>query len=140
MSVFRSCAPVLLMVTVLAGCAESRETREAARQDREAVVDVPTLVSYLDRRGISFMDNGPISAPGLMASGYEFTPMSGGNLYIFSYKNGGDALSSITWVEGNRDTRDGRAVYRKESLVVIYTGDDPRLHRALVRVMGSPIA
>lgn len=132
---------IILALLPLTGCASFKKQQEEAKKDRESVTNTETLISYLSKRGISMMDNGPFSSPAMSSSGREYQLMSGGQLLVFQYNKGHDALQNVSWVgDRDREMRDRTYVFRKDTLVVVTVGDNPRLHRALVRVMGSPIS
>lgn len=128
----------LLVLSLVAGCA-SMERSEADRARAEAVEDTETLLEYLVYNDIAMMNHGPFSSDRLTVPGYRFTIYSGGELYIFEYPNGADALVDVGWLERERGIEAERHLYRKENLVALYYGEDPRVTRALNRSMGSQI-
>lgn len=132
--------PVLLFGLLLGGCAGLKKADEEAQEDRKRIVDTNSLISYLQKRGVGLIYEGPFSSSGAMASGEGFQVTSGGQLYVFTYAGGADALQNMSWVNNVRDRSQQVDVYRKEEIVVVSTGDNPRLRRALVRVMGSPVS
>ena len=130
-----SAALMLLLVLATAGCA-----RLKTDVDPDTITDVESLVEYLEERQISLLDHGPFVSQQMSVPGYEYTPLSGGVLRVFKYPTDADALADVAQVERGRDVRQPEQLYRKENLVVIYQGDDPRIELALVHVFGSRIA
>ena len=128
---------LLLLSLSLAACSSFRQTNEENQELAESITDTQTLVDYLVEQNVNLQDNGPFQDPGLTTPGHAFTVTSGGDLFVFEYPNGGDALVDIAAREVQREVRQERQVYRKEGLVVVYYGDDPRVERALTRVMSS---
>ena len=128
-------AVMLLPALTVAAC-KSIETDV----DPETVTDVDSLVEYLEGNSVGLLDHGPFVSPMMSVPGYEYTPTSGGTLHIFQYPTAGDALSDVAQIDKGRDPRRSPHLYRKEDLVVLYWGDDPRLETALRRVFGSRIA
>ena len=108
--------------------------------DPATVTDVDSLVEYLEQNSVALLDHGPFVSPTMSVLGYEYTPTSGGTLQVFQYPTAGDALTDVAQIDKGRDPRNAPHLYRKEDLVVLYWGDDPRLEQALRRVFGSRIA
>ena len=108
--------------------------------DPETVTDVDSLVEYLRESSVALLDHGPFVSQTMSVTGYAYTPTSGGTLHVFQYPTAGDALTDVAQVDKGRDPRRSPHLYRKDDLVVLYWGDDPRLEQALRRVFGSRIA
>lgn len=108
--------------------------------DPETITDAASLAAYLRENYVSLLEHGPIISPELSVPGYEYTPVSGGTLQVFKYPTDADALADIARFERGRNVRQALHLYRKLDLIVLYRGDDPRIERALIRVLGSRIA
>lgn len=128
------------VISVSGGCAAIRKDAERTRADRESVTDAETLSSYLRKNGVSLMYDGPFTSTFMTTPGESFTVMSGGQLYVFKYKTTADALGSTQWAKQTWGGRPERMqMYRKDTLVVVYVGDDPKTTSTLLRIMGSQI-
>ena len=128
-------ALVVLLVLASAACASLKTD-----VDPETVIDVDSLIDYLQESHVGLLEHGRFISPTMSVPGYEYTPMSGGTLHVFKYPTAGDALTDVTLLDKGRDVRRSPHLYRKADLVVIYWGDDPRIEAALLRVFGSRIA
>lgn len=115
-------------------------TRLKTDTDPATVTDVDSLVEYLEANSVALLDHGRFISPTMSVTGYAYTPTSGGTLHLFQYPTAGDALTDVAKVDTGRDARNAPHLYRKDDLVAIYWGDDPRLEQALRRVFGSRIA
>lgn len=132
---------ILSVFTVFSmGCAQLKKQSEEEKALRESITDGESLVRYLQREGVSLIHDGKFTSPEMTTSGEEYTVTSGGGLYIFRFPNPADATAALSWVRGERDLASPVQMYQKEDLVVIFVGEDPRVERALVRVMGSRVA
>jgi len=106
--------------------------------DPDKITDAESLVAFLSEEKIMLLHHGPLISMEMGTTAHAFTPMSGGLLHVYKYPTAADAFASSSWLEYGRDIRRSPNVYRKEELVVIFWGRDPRLETALFRVFGLP--
>lgn len=128
---------ILLLIIGVAGCSA---IKKSDAQERVEVADNETLVSYLRTQGLSMLDNGPVTAPEMTEPGHSYTLTTGGELYVFEFPNEANTLVDVGWLERGREVEGQMHLYRKNKLVVVYLGDDPRVERALTRALGSRIS
>ncbi|ARA94368.1 hypothetical protein AWN76_015230 [Rhodothermaceae bacterium RA] len=127
---------IVLLLLGLVGCSSfTKSTDEKAAP----IQDVNGLVEYLHDRGIAMQYDGPYSGTEATATGQVFTVTSGGQLFIFEYASGGDAITDMDMFQSTTGGRNEAKLWRREKLVVVFSGDDPRVDRALTRVLGAPI-
>lgn len=128
-------AAVLALVLATAAC-----THVKSDVDPETITDAESLAAYLRKNKVSLLEQGPIISPRMSVPGYEYTPVSGGTLQVFKYPTDADALADVAKFERGRDIRQPLHLYRKRDLVVLYLGDDPRIERVLMQVLGARLA
>ena len=128
---------MLLLISEFSGCSALREGNS---REHINVEDNTSLVSYLRSQGLSMLDNGPVTAPEMTEPGHFYTFTTGGELYVFEFPNSANTLVDVGWLERGREVESKAHLYRKDTLVVIYLGDDPRVERALTQALGSRIS
>lgn len=126
----------MLLLVGLVGCSSFKTS---ADEEAAPIQDVNSLIEYLNERGIAMQYDGPYSGTEAMATGQVFTVTSGGQLFVFEYATGGDAITDLDMFDSTTGGRNEAKLWRREKLVVVFSGDDPRVDRALTRVLGAPI-
>lgn len=128
------------MLILAAGISGCQMLKQSDSRERVNVEDNASLVSYLRSQGLSMLDNGQVTAPEMTEPGHFYTFMTGGELFVFEFPNSANTLVDVGWLERSREIESKGRLYRKDRLVVVYFGDDPRVERALTQALGSRIS
>lgn len=125
---------MLALLMVVSGCAALNETPTVEVDGMDA------LIQHINRSGVVTQYQGPATTYWISTTGEEFIVGSGGTLVVYQHKSDAAATLDMARLKDQNSVVSGPHIYNWRKLIVIYVGDDPRVHEALTEALGAQSA